>query len=72
MVGEEVPVTAVVIASDPLYQVQLSVKAEYLEGGGHSELQIFTSLASDRQPLQVCHLRAHAWCDIPCCLGQLV
>ena len=53
MVGEELSVTAVVTATDPLCQAQLSVKAEYLEGGGHSDLQVFTRQGADRQPLQV-------------------
>ena len=53
MVGEQLSVTAVVTAADQLYQVQMSVKAEYLEGGGHSDLQVFTDLTSDRQPVQV-------------------
>lgn len=53
MVGEELSVTAVVTATDPLCQAHLSVKAEYLEGGGHSDLQIFTRQGADRQPLQV-------------------
>lgn len=56
MVGEQLPVIAVVVAADPLYEVQLSLKAEYLEGGGHSDLQIYTTLAADRDPLQVCWL----------------
>ena len=54
MVGEQMPITLAANAADPILQPELAVKAEYLEGGGHSELQMLV-VNSDgtTQPLQV-------------------
>ena len=54
MVGEQMPVTIAVTAADAVLQAELAVKAEYLEGGGHSELPILVrSEGGNAQQLQV-------------------
>ena len=54
MVGEQMPVTLDITAAGPILQLEMVVKAEYLEGGGHSELQILLADAEDNSPsLQV-------------------
>lgn len=54
MVGEQMPVTLGIAAAGPILQLEVVLKAEYLEGGGHSELQILLPDAEDnRPPLQV-------------------
>ncbi len=57
MVGEQMPVSLVTSAADALRKAEVAVKAEYLEGGGHSELQILVDNGDGMtQPLQVrCH-----------------
>lgn len=54
IVGEQMPVTLGITAAGPILEVEVVVKAEYLEGGGHSELQILLPDAeSSNTPLQV-------------------
>ena len=54
MVGEQMAVTLGITAAGPISQLEVVVKAEYLEGGGHSELQILLPDAEeDRPSLQV-------------------
>lgn len=54
MVGEQMPITIANTAADAVSQAELAVKAEYLEGGGHSELQILVrNDDGSTQPLQV-------------------
>lgn len=54
MVGEQMPVTLGITAAGPIAQLEVVVKAEYLEGGGHSELQILLPDAEESRPsLQV-------------------
>ncbi len=53
MVGEQMPVAVVTTAAGALMQAEVAIKAEYLEGGGHSELQILVSADGGTQPLQV-------------------
>lgn len=57
MVGEQMPVSLVTVAADAVRKAEVAVKAEYLEGGGHSELQILVDNGDGTtQPLQVrCH-----------------
>ena len=56
MVGEQMSVSVVTAAADALRKAEVAVKAEYLEGGGHSELQILVDNADGTtQPLQVRH-----------------
>lgn len=53
MVGEYMPVTLGITAAGPILHLEVVVKAEYLEGGGHSELQILMPDAEDtNKPLQ--------------------
>ena len=55
MVGEQMPVSLVTVAADAVRKAEVAVKAEYLEGGGHSELQILVDNGDGTtQPLQVC------------------
>ena len=54
MVGEHMPVTLTITAAGPILGLEVVVKAEYLEGGGHSELPILLSHSEENtQPLQV-------------------
>ena len=54
MVGEQMPVSVVTSAADAVRKAEVAVKAEYLEGGGHSELQILVDNGDGTtQPLQV-------------------
>ncbi|DBA90115.1 TPA: hypothetical protein ACH3X1_003431 [Trebouxia sp. C0004] len=54
VVGEQMPVSLVTAAADALMKAEVAVKAEYLEGGGHSELQILVDNGDGTtQPLQV-------------------
>lgn len=54
MVGEQMPVSVVTAAADAVRKAEVAVKAEYLEGGGHSELQILVDNADGtKQPLKV-------------------
>lgn len=54
MVGEQMPVTLGITAAGPIFELEVVVKAEYLEGGGHSDLQILLPDAEDNTtPLQV-------------------
>lgn len=51
------PITLGITAAGPILQLELVVKAEYLEGGGHSELQILLADAEDTTlHMQVCLL----------------
>ena len=62
MVGEQMPVSLVTAAADALMKADVAVKAEYLEGGGHSELQILVDNGDGTtQPLQV---RRHNCCGL--------
>lgn len=55
MVGEQMLVSLVTAAAHALMKAEVAVKAEYLEGGGHSELQILVDNGDGTtQPLQVC------------------
>ena len=66
MVGEQMPVSVVTAAADAVRKAEVAVKAEYLEGGGHSELQILVDNADGtKQPLKV---RRHdfLWTQGPC------
>ena len=56
MVGEQMPVTVTATAADAVAQAELEIKAEYLEGGGHSELQILVSQDGSTRELQVAQL----------------
>ena len=47
------PVTLVATAADALTHAEVAVKAEYLEGGGHSDLQILVNNEHGTQALQV-------------------
>ncbi len=54
MVGEQMPFSLVTSAADAVRKAEVAVKAEYLEGGGHSELQILVDNGDGTmQPLQV-------------------
>ena len=53
MVGEQMPVSLGVTASDALTDAEVAIKAEYLEGGGHSELQVLVINGDGTQALQV-------------------
>ena len=55
MVGEHMPVSLSITPAGGISQLEVAVKAEYLEGGGHSELQILVPEDEERMtPLQVC------------------
>lgn len=70
MMGEQMPITLAVTAADPLLEPEVAMKAEYLEGGGHSELQMLL-IDSDgtTQPLQVCSVAFPAKQPILCMWG---
>lgn len=58
MVGEHMPLSLVATAADALTHAEVAVKADYLEGGGHSDLQILVNNGDSRQALQVGSLSA--------------
>ena len=71
MVGEQMPITLSVTAADPILQAELAVKAEYLEGGGHSELQMLLRNADDStHALQVSNSSSQALKDYDLCNGM--
>lgn len=48
------PITLAITAAGPIHALEVVVKAEYLEGGGHSELSILLPHPGGTpQPLQV-------------------
>ena len=54
MVGAQMRIPIARTPADAVAKAELAVKAEYLEGGGHSELQILVdSDDGSTQPLQV-------------------
>lgn len=64
MVGEQMPITLAITTSGPIHGLEVVVKAEYLEGGGHSDLPILLPQPSNNtQPLQV---GLHVYCTPNC------
>lgn len=54
------PINLTITTAEPILGLEVVVKAEYLEGGGHSELPILLPHSGDNaQPLQVGLLRSH-------------
>ena len=54
MVGEQLRVSLITAAADAITKAEIALKAEYLEGGGHSELPILVANGDGATPpLQV-------------------